>query len=62
MLLTFIWLPDKLFMGGETGAEGEDDASDLLQSCTLMFLEMKEEKVNPTQGLKPYFICVLYLQ
>ena len=45
---------------------GEDDAADLMQSCTLMLLEMKEEKLqaayNPTQGLKPYFIRMLCLQ
>ena len=45
---------------------GEDDAPDLMQSCTLMLLEMKEDKLqaayNPTQGLKPYFIRMLCLQ
>lgn len=45
---------------------GEDDAADLMQSCTLMLLEMKEDKLqaayNPTQGLKPYFIRMLCIQ
>ena len=44
----------------------EDDAPDLMQSCTLMLLEMKEDKLqaayNSTQGLKPYFIRMLCLQ
>ena len=45
---------------------GENDAPDLMQSCTLMLLEMKEDKLqaayNPAQGLKPYFIRMLCLQ
>ena len=45
---------------------GEDNAPDLMQSCTLMLLEMKEDKLqaayNPTKGLKPYFIRMLCLQ
>ena len=45
---------------------GEGDAPDLMQSCTLMLLEMKEDKLqaayNPKQGLKPYFIRMLCLQ
>ena len=45
---------------------GENDAPDLMQSCTLMLLEMKEDKLqaayNPLQGLKPYFIRMLCLQ
>ena len=45
---------------------GEDDAPDLMQSCTLMLLEMNEDKLqaayNPAQGLKPYFIRMLCLQ
>ena len=45
---------------------GEDDAPDLMQSCILMLLEMKEDKLqaayNLKEGLKPYFIRMLCLQ